>query len=192
MLSTALVVAGLTTGHKIGLVVVGGSFILFALISSFVLPKRNPDFPGKHVGWFVAVCVLFFLAMISAVLIFGAEKKEASAESSSTPAATTQSSSTPGQTTSTPATTTVASGAQGDPAAGKLVFASAGCGGCHTLKAAGATGTVGPNLDQLKPETAIVVHQVEVGGGPMPAFKGSLSEKQIQDVAAFVSASTHS
>ena len=192
MLSTALVVAGLTTGHKIGLVVVGGSFILFALICSFVLPKRNPDFPGKHVGWFVAVCVLFFLAMISAVLIFGAEKKEASAESSSTPAATTQSSSTPGQTTSTPATTTVASGAQGDPAAGKLVFASAGCGGCHTLKAAGATGTVGPNLDQLKPETAIVVHQVEVGGGPMPAFKGSLSEKQIQDVAAFVSASTHS
>ena len=193
MLSTALVVAGLTTGHKIGLVVVGGSFILFALICSFVLPRRNPDFPGKHIGWFVAVCVLFFLAMISAVLIFGAEKKEASAESSSTPAATTtQSSSTPGQTTSTPATTTVASGAQGDPAAGKLVFASAGCGGCHTLKAAGSTGTVGPNLDQLKPETAIVVHQVEVGGGPMPAFKGSLSEKQIQDVAAFVSTSTHS
>jgi mono/diheme cytochrome c family protein len=195
MLSTALVVAGLTTGHKIGLVVVGGSFILFALICSFVLPRRNPDFPGKHIGWFVAVCVLFFVAMISAVFIFGAEKKEAEAatNSSSTPTATTtQSSSTPGQTTSTPATTTVASGAQGDPVAGKLVFASAGCGGCHTLKAAGSTGTVGPNLDQLKPATAIVVHQVEVGGGPMPAFKGSLSEKQIQDVAAFVSTSTHS
>jgi mono/diheme cytochrome c family protein len=193
MLSTALVVAGLTTGHKIGLVLVGGSFILFALICSFVLPKRNENFPGKHIGWFVAVCILFFVAMISAVLVFGAEKKEATTESSSTPAATTtQQSTTSGQTTSTPATTTVAAGAQGDPVAGKAVFASAGCGGCHTLKAAGATGTVGPNLDQLKPETAIVVHQVEVGGGPMPAFKGSLSEKQIQDVAAFVSASTHS
>jgi cytochrome c553 len=193
MLSTALVVAALTTGHKIGLVVVGGSFILFALICALVLPGRNPNFPGKHIGWFVAVCVLFFVAMISAVIIFGAEKKESTTESSSTPAqTTTQSSSTSGQTTSTPATTTVASGAQGDPAAGKLVFASAGCGGCHTLKAAGSSGTVGPNLDQLKPNTAIVVHQVEVGGGPMPAFKGSLSEKQIQDVAAFVSSSTHS
>jgi mono/diheme cytochrome c family protein len=192
MLSTALVVAALTTGHKIGLVVVGGSFIGFALICSFVLPARNPNFPGKHVGWFVVVCVLFFVAMISAVIVFGAEEKESTTESSSTPAqTTTQSSSTPGQTTSTPATTTVASGAQGDPAAGKLVFASAGCGGCHTLKAAGSSGTVGPNLDQLKPATAIVVHQVEVGGGPMPAFKGSLTEKQIQDVAAFVSTSTH-
>ena len=60
-------------------------------------------------------------------------------------------------------------------AAGKQVFASAGCGGCHTLKDAGATGNVGPNLDQLKPSQAKVAHQVEVGGGVMPAFKGTLS-----------------
>jgi mono/diheme cytochrome c family protein len=71
---------------------------------------------------------------------------------------------------------------------GKAVFASAGCGGCHTLKAAGSSGNVGPNLDQLKPAKATVAHQVEVGGGAMPAFKGQLSDAQIQAVAEFVSA----
>jgi mono/diheme cytochrome c family protein len=65
--------------------------------------------------------------------------------------------------------------------------ASAGCGGCHTLKDAGSTGNVGPNLDQLKPSAATVSHQVEVGGGPMPAFKGTLSSAQIAAVAAYVS-----
>ncbi len=69
---------------------------------------------------------------------------------------------------------------------GKAVFASAGCGGCHTLKAAGASGNVGPNLDQLKPSQSRVAHQVEVGGGAMPAFKGQLSDAQIQAVATYV------
>jgi mono/diheme cytochrome c family protein len=187
MLSTALVVAGLATGNKIGLAAVGVSFILFALVCSFALPARNPNFPGRHVGWFVALCVLFFVAMISAVLIFGVEKKEAKA-SGGTPASTASTTTT----TSAPATTAPAtSAAQGDPAAGKQVFASAGCGGCHTLKAAGSSGNVGPDLDQLKPDAARVVHQVEVGGGPMPSFKASLSPKQIRDVAAFVATSTH-
>ncbi len=40
----------LTTGHKIGLLVVGLAFIVFALVSSFVLPRRNPNFPGRGVG----------------------------------------------------------------------------------------------------------------------------------------------
>jgi mono/diheme cytochrome c family protein len=71
---------------------------------------------------------------------------------------------------------------------GKAVFASAGCGGCHTLKAAGASGNVGPNLDQLKPSKSRVKHQVEVGGGVMPAFKGKLSDAEIDAVAAFVAA----
>jgi len=70
---------------------------------------------------------------------------------------------------------------------GKQVFASAGCGGCHTLKDAGTSGNVGPNLDQLKPSKGTVAHQVEVGGGAMPAFKGQLSDAQIQAVAAYVS-----
>jgi cbb3-type cytochrome c oxidase subunit III len=68
---------------------------------------------------------------------------------------------------------------------GKKIF-STECSSCHTLKAAGATGTVGPNLDQLKPAQAIVQHQVENGGGVMPAFKGKLSPEQITAVAKFV------
>ena len=63
------------------------------------------------------------------------------------------------------------------------------CAGCHTLKAAGATGTVGPNLDQLKPAMAIVLRQVTNGGAIMPAFKSTLSTAQIQAVAKYVSSS---
>jgi cytochrome c6 len=63
------------------------------------------------------------------------------------------------------------------------------CSSCHTLKAAGSTGTVGPNLDQLKPSEPRVVRQVTNGGAIMPAFKGKLSPAQIQAVAKYVSSS---
>ena len=73
---------------------------------------------------------------------------------------------------------------------GEAIFKGAGCAGCHTLAAAGSTGTTGPNLDQLKPlDVAVVAHQVTVGGGLMPAFKGKLSPAQIQAVAEYVSSS---
>jgi cytochrome c6 len=75
----------------------------------------------------------------------------------------------------------------GDPSAGKQVFLTAGCSGCHTLKDAGATGTVGPNLDQVTPPSlSRVVTQVVNGGAVMPPFKGKLTPKQIADVAAYV------
>jgi cbb3-type cytochrome c oxidase subunit III len=69
---------------------------------------------------------------------------------------------------------------------GKAIFQSE-CASCHTLKAAGATGTVGPNLDQLKPAQARVVRQVTNGGAVMPAFKGKLTPAQIAAVATYVS-----
>jgi mono/diheme cytochrome c family protein len=72
---------------------------------------------------------------------------------------------------------------------GKQIFTSAGCAGCHTLKAAGATGNVGPNLDTAKPTEAKVEHQVTVGGGAMPAFKGRLTPAEIKAVAKFVASS---
>jgi mono/diheme cytochrome c family protein len=203
-MTTLALVAALSTGNKIGLAVVGGAFIAFALVSSFVLPARNPSFPGRHVGWFVAAGILFLVAMLSAVLVFGREKAggaEPAANQQPTTAATA-----PG---TTPATTTSAGngggngggsgsggggggggGAQGNAANGKALFAQQGCGGCHTLKAAASSGNVGPNLDQLKPDFQAVVHQVENGGGAMPSFRGSMSEQQIRDVASFVVAST--
>jgi mono/diheme cytochrome c family protein len=79
---------------------------------------------------------------------------------------------------------------KGDPAAGKAVFASAGCGSCHTLAAAGSTGNVGPNLDDAKPSKELVVTRVTEGKSPMPAFDGQLTPQQIADVAAFVTQST--
>jgi mono/diheme cytochrome c family protein len=72
---------------------------------------------------------------------------------------------------------------------GAAIFKGAGCAGCHTLSAAGASGTTGPNLDQLKPAFPIVVTQVTNGGAVMPAFKGKLSPAQIQAVAKYVSSS---
>jgi cbb3-type cytochrome c oxidase subunit III len=68
---------------------------------------------------------------------------------------------------------------------GKQIFITK-CGGCHTLKAAGTTGTQGPNLDLLKPPFARVQNQVIKGGGIMPAFKGVLTDAQIKAVANYV------
>ena len=178
-----MLVAALTSGQKIGLACVGGAFILFALVCSFVIPRRNPNFPGKHIGWCVVVCIAFVVAMLSAVIIFGKEKEEP-AGAAETPAAQST-------TTTAAGTTTSSAPVQGDATAGKAVFASAGCAGCHTLKEANATGKVGPDLDSLKPAYDKVVTQVENGGGAMPPFKGQLSDAQIHNVAAFVYTSTH-
>jgi mono/diheme cytochrome c family protein len=79
---------------------------------------------------------------------------------------------------------------KGDPTAGKAVFMSAGCVGCHTLADAGAKGTVGPNLDEAKPNTELVVTRVTKGMGAMPPFKGQLTDQQIADVAAYVTQAT--
>lgn len=70
---------------------------------------------------------------------------------------------------------------------GPDVWSRAGCGGCHTLQAAQAAGTVGPNLDQLRPSIAAVADQVSTGGGGMPSFSGSLSSADIQALATWVS-----
>jgi mono/diheme cytochrome c family protein len=77
------------------------------------------------------------------------------------------------------------------PQTGAQIFASAGCGGCHTLAAAGSHGNVGPNLDDLKPSYTAALAQVTHGGGGMPAFSGQLSTSQIKRVARYVYSSTH-
>jgi mono/diheme cytochrome c family protein len=98
----------------------------------------------------------------------------------------------PAETATEPAETgaTTEGEGQGDASAGKEVFASAGCGGCHTLAAANSSGNVGPNLDDASPSFDKSVERVTDGQGAMPSFKDQLSEQQIKDVAAFVSQST--
>jgi len=75
---------------------------------------------------------------------------------------------------------------KGDPTAGKAIFLKAGCTGCHTLADAHSTGTVGPNLDQSKPDFRKATARVTLGKGAMPSFKGQLTDQQIADVAAYV------
>jgi cbb3-type cytochrome c oxidase subunit III len=70
---------------------------------------------------------------------------------------------------------------------GEEIFAAAGCGSCHTLGAARTNGTIGPNLDESRPDHALVVDRVTNGMGAMPAFGDRLSEEQIQAVADYVS-----
>jgi mono/diheme cytochrome c family protein len=177
------VLLAITNNGKVGLGVLAGLLIAFAILSAFYFPRRNPDFPGNRLGLFSLVSVVLFAGTMVGVVVFAAEEGEPHSEE----ATQTQGEEPP---TSTEQTTTEPSAPAGDAAAGEAVFASAGCGGCHTLEAAGATGNVGPNLDEAKPDAELVVDRVTNGKGVMPSFKGQLSEKQIQDVAAYVVAST--
>jgi mono/diheme cytochrome c family protein len=86
---------------------------------------------------------------------------------------------------STAGGTTTGGGAASYPPSAKATFATT-CGGCHTLADAATHGTVGPNLDQLKPDDATVANQIEHGGGAMPP--GLLKGQDLKDVAAYVSA----
>jgi uncharacterized membrane protein len=74
-----------------------------------------------------------------------------------------------------------------DVAHGKQLFLSAGCAGCHTLADAGATGTVGPNLDAAHPSASLVAERLRDGKGVMPSFAGELDDAEIAAVAAYVS-----
>ena len=75
---------------------------------------------------------------------------------------------------------------EGNPENGKSVYASAGCGSCHTYGPAGSTGTTGPSLDDSDVDFDEAYDQIEQGGGGMPPFGDQLSDQEIADVAAFV------
>ena len=77
----------------------------------------------------------------------------------------------------------------GDAQAGAQVFAQAGCGNCHTLEQANATGQVGPNLNETDLDEDEIRDTVENGRDGMPAFRDQLEDEEIDNVAAFVAAS---
>jgi mono/diheme cytochrome c family protein len=114
---------------------------------------------------------------------------ETETEATETTETETESESTGTETTGTETTETETTPAlEGDPVAGKAVFTGASaCYGCHTLADAGATGAVGPNLDDAMPSAELVTDRVTNGQGGMPSFSSSLTEQQIADVAAYVS-----
>jgi mono/diheme cytochrome c family protein len=190
------VVLGLATSNKIWLALFAGVFIVFALLSSFVFPRWRPDYPGERGrNWFIVATLALFVAMLFAVNVFAKEDEEGHGEQTGEVAPTQT-----GGTESTPTGTTPGT-AQGDPAAGKALFTSEGCGGCHTFAAAGTNGTVGPNLDQaLKGKDAAFIRQsivdpnAEITQGYQPGimpgdFGQKLSAKQLADLVAFLSQS---
>jgi cytochrome c6 len=168
------------TGYETALLVVAIAFIVFALVAALVIPRSRPAFPGKRLGLFLAICGVFFVAQMTAVLVL-AEVGEADEPVHEEAAG--------GEEPTEPAPGEPPPGeSAGDAAAGKEVFlGDSACGSCHTLADAGTTGSVGPNLDASKPPPELVVERVTNGSGVMPSFADSLSEQQIQDVAAYVS-----
>jgi uncharacterized cupredoxin-like copper-binding protein len=83
-----VLLAGLSTGNKIGLAVVGAVFIAFALTSSFVIPRRRPDYPGKNgMSVFVIACLVLFAGMLTAVSVFDVEAEAKGGEKSGAAAA---------------------------------------------------------------------------------------------------------
>ncbi len=176
----------LSTSHEIGLATMGGLFIAFALLSSFFFPRFKPDFPTKKgLRWYLPLAFLFFVSMLTAVLVFGKEKKE------------------PPVMITTGASSLVY--ANGNATAGEAVFKTAGCTACHTFTPAGSTGTIGPDLDQIvsyarqagKQLRAFTVSAIispppsDVPGGvdAMPTtFGSSLGAKKVADLVAFLDA----
>jgi len=189
-----VLLAALSDAQKAGIAGMGAAFIIFALVSSFVIPRRKPNFPGGRGVWpYVGVVVTFFVAMMVVIVFVGREKSEAKAEGPTTPS--TQPATPPGP----PPPVT------GDATAGKAVFAANGCAACHTFKPAGANGKVGPDLGHLTADAqkanrgSLVQYATEsivnpgayvVPGflaGTMPGdFGKKLSKKQLQDLVAFL------
>ena len=189
-------VLALSTSNKIWLALFAGVFIVFALLSSFVFPRWRPDYPGERGrNWFIVATLALFVAMLFAVNVFAKEDEEGHGEKAGEAAPTE-----PGGTESKPAETTPGT-AEGDPAAGKALFISQGCGGCHTFAAAGTNGTVGPNLDKaLQGKDAAFIREsivnpnAEIAQGYQPGimpgdFGQKLSSKQLADLVAFLSKS---
>jgi len=189
------VLLALSTGHAIGLALVAGAFIVFALLSALVLPKRWPQFPGERgLRWFIVLTVVLCIGTLAAVEVFAKEAEEQTAQAET--GQTTGTTSTSSTTTTTAAQPPAAP--QGDPAAGKQLFGAQGCNSCHTFAAAGSSGTVGPDLDKaLQGKDAAFVRESivdpnkEIASGYQPnimpgTFGQTLTPKQIDDLVAFL------
>ena len=189
-----MLLSALSNGHKTELLVVAGVFIVFALCSSFVFTRMNPNYPGRRLVLFIAVCVLLTAAMLGSVIAFAGEPREVAAENLNKAAsAHPRGEARP----SAPAS-------QGNADAGKALFAAQGCSACHTFKPAGSTAQVGPDLNHLAADAqkagrgslaqyakeSIVDPGAYVvpgyANGVMPGNFGSLGDAKVADLVAFL------
>ena len=75
--------------------------------------------------------------------------------------------------------------------AGRELFNNWSCSACHTLTDAGATGAVGPTLDNPGLTRDAIVSRINMGGGPMPAFAGQIPDADVGKLADYIVAVNH-
>jgi mono/diheme cytochrome c family protein len=194
------VLLALTTNQKLGLAITAAIFIAFALLSALVIPRGNPDFPGRRgLVPFILLTVILTIAMLGAVEVW-AKEDHAAAEAGhgTTETEPPPPPAEPPPTGPPPPTTTGGGESSGSPEAGRAVFLAQGCGNCHTFPPAGTSGTVGPNLgealvgkDAAFIRESIVDPNAEIASGysagVMPeTYEDQLSPKQLNDLVAFL------
>lgn len=139
----------------------------------------------------LAVVGMLFVAALAGFLVGRGSADDddspAAAETQTTEKTTSEGATTEATTTEATETETETEGGEGgEDADGAAVFASAGCGGCHTFGPANSKGTVGPNLNEIDLSKDEIAQQVRNGGGGMPPFGDSLSDEEIDAVADYV------
>jgi mono/diheme cytochrome c family protein len=189
------------SGEEITIGLVALVLVVFSLVVSILIPRRDPGFPGRNLRVFLLVAALLVVGMLTAVEVLGETEHREGAEATQAETGGGEPSGpaeTGGGQPSGPAET---GGAAGDPAAGKQIFTATAqppCSSCHTLADAGASGTVGPNLDEVLTgkdaafiRESILEPNAEIAdgfsGGIMPQDYGEkLDEKQVADLVAYL------
>jgi len=189
----------LSSTQELVLGLAAAAFVVFALVSAMLIPRYRADFPGRHLGWFIAVAALFTVGMLASVVFVAKETGEEEAAANETHTM-------PTVPTTTGATTSTAP--DGDPVAGKQLFTEQGCAGCHTFEPAGSNGQVGPDLDNLAADAqkanAASVEEYAFASiddpnayiapgfqqNVMPVFGTTLKQQQIADLVAFLTQGT--
>jgi uncharacterized cupredoxin-like copper-binding protein len=162
------VLLALSTGHKVGLAVVGAAFIAFALASSFLFPRYRPQYPGNGLRAFIIVALVFFFGMLTAVEVFGAEPKEHEEAAPGTESTTASTAGTTATTaTTTTSTTTTTTTTTGQPAAAPQVVQVEE----KEFKIILSTSTLNAGVVtfQIK-NTGAIPHDLAVVGGPKSAL----------------------
>jgi mono/diheme cytochrome c family protein len=203
---TDLIVALIEGRNDVIIGVFAAVLVGFALIVSLYVPRRWPDFPGRHMKLFALLALLLVAGMLAAVEALG-EGHDFGAHGEAAETTSSEGTTSAEGTASEPATTgetatTEPSTPSGDPAAGKEIFTSAGCGTCHTLQDAGTNAAVGPNLDEVLKgkdsefiRESIVNPDAEIADGFQPGlmpqtYGDQFDDKQLSDLVAYLADAT--
>ena len=180
--------------------VVTAILVVFCLIVSVVIPRRDPSFPGRrNLVAFGLICAVLVGGALAAIEVYGAEEGhgaeaavegEHSGEAAEGEAAEGEAPAEAPAPAEEPAPAEAPPAAEVDLEAGRTAFVDAGCGNCHALADAGTSGAIGPDLDSASPALERIVDVVTNGAGAMPAFASQLGADEIDLIAEYVAAAS--